>query len=343
LAVGHADVKDVDQAARLILEELTSVDQKEKTLKINLKFLEYESSEAYGLFEQGRHLAALTRILEDRVFGQRVREAKYFIIAIDEADKCPIPLAGLMRNLSTRIELEGISNIRFILSGVTPFFEKMIAADEGVNRFVYKHIALEQLDETESEDLLQTKFRGVVLAAEEEGIGLTVDPSVIERVVRLCGGHPHLLQLLGSHIIEHESENPDNVLDSKDLVGSLNSICYESRGRVYERLIHTMQMEDKFSAFKELMALAGGSFPGTIDRKDALLRMEEGDLDWFLSRNFIWIMSKTEYRIVDEFLRIRVIMDELGSEQGDLEDQIIYVGGASDLDELFSQWDEDVE
>ena len=63
---------------------------------------------------------------------------------------------------------------------------------------------------------------------------LSVDPDVIERTVALSGGHPHLLQLLGSHLIEHEDSDPDGVIDAHDLANSLGRICYEDRARVYD-------------------------------------------------------------------------------------------------------------
>ena len=50
-----------------------------------------------------------------------------------------------------------------------------------------------------------------VRSAADDGVKLEVDPTIVSRVVALSGGHPHLLQLLGSHLIEHEDEDPDGL------------------------------------------------------------------------------------------------------------------------------------
>lgn len=308
-AVGHSDIKTLDDAARLILEEFVQIDEGKKTLKIGLKFIEYESSSAYRYFVEGRHLAALTKIIEDRNFVQRMLSAKYLIIAIDEADKCPKPLARLLRTVLTKTQLHGIKNIRFVLAGVSPYYEKMVEEDKGIIRFIYKTMSLGPFDEDESLNLLDSKFEELLKQAESLSIPLEVRDNVIFRINKFSGGHPHLLQLLGSHVVEHECEEPDNVIDERDLVGSLNTICYIARGAVYEKQIHEMELESKYSAYCDLIKLTEGFFPGRINRESSLELLTNQEIEWFRSRNIIRIISDNEYAIVDEFLRIRIFMD----------------------------------
>lgn len=337
LAVGHSDIVSVDDAARLLLEELVDVDETQHKVRIGIpKLAHYEFSEVYQHFADNRHLAALTKIVETQAFKELLSKKRQLIIAIDEADKCAPALARLIRTVSTKTQLRGISNIRFILAGVSPFYSVMINEDEGISRFIYKVINLGSLLEGEARLLIETKFLEVSDDAKKSGLDLSIDPTVIDRIVKLSGGHPHLLQLLGSHVIEHEYLDPDGVIDARDLMDSLRSICYESRGPVYDTLIHRMQEKGKFVTFCYCVELAGASFPGIISRKEAIGRrgMELEDIEWLLESNILIIEDEDNYRIVDEFLRIRIILDTDASSVTEIEDSIVTDGELVEYDDI---------
>lgn len=337
IAVGHSDIVTVDDAARLVLEGLVDVDDAQKKVSIGLpNIAQYEATEVYRFFQTGRHLAALTRIIEDRAFKELLDEKRQIIFAIDEADKCAPALARLVRTVSTKTQLQGINNIRFILAGVSPFYTEMIHEDQGVSRFIYKLINLGPLLPGESRLLLDTKFGALARSARTAGLGLKIDPTVIERIDKLSGGHPHLLQLLGSHVIEHEYLDPDGVIDARDLVDSLRGICYESRGPVYDSLIHRMRDEGVFGSFTTMVELAGGKFPGIVSRRQLLQRraVDPSHIQWLLERNVLSQESEDEYRIVDEFLRIRVILDIEGQSINEIEQAIVTDRDAIDFGEL---------
>jgi len=61
-------------------------------------------------------------------------------------------------------------------------------------------------------DLVETKLRAVASGARVEGTKLEIDPNIIQRIVALSGGHPHLIQLLGSHLVERENQDPDGLI-----------------------------------------------------------------------------------------------------------------------------------
>jgi len=308
-AVGNADVTTVDDAARLVLEELTTVDQKQKTVGIDLRYLKFESGTTYSYFSEGRHLATLNRLLDDRSFGTVLKSIDYLVIAIDEADKCPEALAGLVRGVSTRAQLKGIANLRFIIAGVSPFFDKMLAVDEGLVRMFSQRIQLGQLTEEEGRDLLEAKLTEVCASAEESGIPLKIDPGTIDLVLELSGCHPHLIQLLGSSLVEHECEEADGVLDKRDLAGALRTICYDVRGAVYERLRHTLEIEGKMDAFILLLDKAEPGYPARIASEVAQKYLSTDDLEWLRSRDFI-VQRDGEYRLTDDLFRIRLLLDE---------------------------------
>lgn len=310
IVVGHGDIETIDQAARLVLEELVGIDTASKTLTVGIpNIAQYSSSEAYTLFQDGRHLAALNKILEDKAFKRFIDKGGYLIIAIDEVEKCAVPIALLFRQVATKSQLNGVSNIRFVFAGVSPFVQKMVTADQGVIRFIYETIDLKPFEREEALEFLEEKFAELVKNAESENIEVKVDPAVIVRISQLSGGHPHLLQLLGSHVVEHEHDNPDGTIDNRDLVGSLQKICYQKRAPVYDALIHDLKIEGKFSSYLRILELMGGSFPGSVDTRTTVQRIPKEDAEWLIARNIIVANRDDEYEVVDELLRVRVLMD----------------------------------
>jgi hypothetical protein len=90
-------------------------------------------------------------------------------------------------------------------------------------------------------------------------------------MVELSGGHPHILQLLGSHLIQHEQGNPDGVLGLDDLVGALRRICYQDRGPVYASTLHRLENAGKLPSLQKLvgagpdgLGIASAKYPTVI-------------------------------------------------------------------------------
>ena len=145
---------------------------------------------------------------------------------------------------------------------------------------------------------------------------------VIERVIAISGGHPHLLQLLGSHLIEHEEDNPDGIIDSYDLHESLVRICYEDRAAVYGSTLHELELYDRLEALHTLLGLASESperivnrgFPTRIDKELAQSAIEPTQLSWFVANNVLRPTGPEAYGLVDEFLRVRILLDEAESQ-----------------------------
>jgi hypothetical protein len=216
---GHKDVKSIDGAARLVLEALADINEQSKKVVFKVgSFFEHESGEITRNFVEGRHLAALQRLLGQKTLNSTLANDQLLIIAVDEADKCPVALAQLVRAVTSHAQLDGIKSIRFLLAGVSPFYEQMLAEDRGIGRFVYKDIPLQPMTPDDASDLLETKFDTVVESAEGSDIPLEIATDIVPRVVALSGGHPHIVQLLGSYLVEHEDEDPDGIVDSKDLL-----------------------------------------------------------------------------------------------------------------------------
>jgi hypothetical protein len=109
-AVADKDVTTVDQAARLLVERFTDIDEKHN--KVSLKFgniFEVETGDIVRNFVEGRHLAVLKRLLENDYVQRVLGHNTLLVLAIDEADKSPVSIARLVRSIVTRTQQHGIS------------------------------------------------------------------------------------------------------------------------------------------------------------------------------------------------------------------------------------------
>lgn len=309
VAVSNSDLSSIDDVARIVLENLISIDEKQHKLILKVpELVEMESAEVTKYYQDGRHLAVLQRIIQKDFADWLLRDSKWLVIAIDEADKCPVHTARFFRSLVTHTQQNGINTLRFIFCGVRPFYQEMCNTDRGVARFISRNISLSLLPPEEAEELLTTKFKAVADAAFEDGLDLEIDPRLISYIQRISGGHPHLLQLLGSHVVEREAENPDGRLDIYDLVPALNRICYEDRIEIHEATLHAVEVYGYEDAFFDLLSRMH-SFPSRINRRLAKEIAGPEALEWFLANNVLVIDDTDSYTLVDEFLRLRLIMD----------------------------------
>ena len=340
VAVGNKDIRAVDDMARLVLQEFVQIDESQKTVEVRIPkvdVVKWKSTEICRYFKEGHHLSVLTDILKsESLKAQLTSEAELFILAIDEADKCPEPLAGFVKYMDTYLGHEGIKNIRFIVTGISPFFHSMVKEAPGVGRIFHVEMSVLPLQEVEALELIETKFKELVddaLASKQE---IEIDPELSGRIVQLSGGHPHLIQLLGSYVVEHENEDPDCQINGRDLLGALGAICYEKRDWVYGPLIDELELEGMLEPFKRLLLSAEPSLPTRIKRKKARDIVESERLQWLVGHDILSRVAD-EYRLNDEFLRVRVIMDEDQEAAEGIEKHLI-TGGS--FDEVEGDWPE---
>jgi AAA+ ATPase superfamily predicted ATPase len=318
--VGHRDIKTVDDAALLLLQEFVQIDERQRSAEFKMGLgipdvvrAEYTrtSAEIFRYFTDGRHLSGLQKIVERECLRAILGDKELLLLCIDEADKCPIPIARLVRSLLTYTQQQGVRSVRFVLAGVSPFFGEVVTEDPGLRRFFYRHVTLKPLSEEDSTDLLETKLTMVARHAEKEGESVKIHPRVISRVVELSGGHPHILQLLGSHLVEHENEDPDGIIDSRDLANCLRRVCYEDRAQIYDATLHMLELEDKMDSLSEILEACTGGFPTRIEQDKAVETIGNEAVQWFVEHNVLVLRDGSKYGLVDEFLRIRLLLDQL--------------------------------
>ena len=324
VATAHRDIDGVDDAARLILEKFVTLDEEKKVLKVNLfKLFEVQSHEIYKNFTEGRHLAVLTRLLEKEYLGIGQEGNEFLIIAVDEADKAPKSLTKLIRVVCNNLQQSGINNVRFVVAGVNPYFKEMSEEDPGIVRFFATPLNVTSMPEDEAEGLIVSKLDACVEQSLDDGEELRYEEDIVESLVRLSGGHPHLIQLLGWHLIEKEEEEPDGVLDIKDLTDALKTICYEDRVYIYDGMINHLKVESKYSSFLILIQDCKNVFPTRIERESVENICDAEAIQWFLDNNYLAPVSDAYYGLVDEFIRVRIIMDEEEKSRDDVEREFL--------------------
>jgi hypothetical protein len=323
--VGHKDVTNVDDAARLFVEQLVTVDEKTTSMKLKLGSLaEFGSAETVQYFKQGGHLSVLRKIVEKGTLKLLLDDGEYLLLAVDEADKCPVPLTRLVRALLTHAQQQGVSNVRFVLAGVSPFFQEMVEEDPGVARFFRRTITLEPMTMSDAEELLTTKLSELIEHAEGDGHRLEIAPSLVGRILALSGGHPHLIQLLGSHVVENENDDPDGILDERDLAHSLTRIVYEDRAQAYDSTIHMLELEGRLDDVRTLMGDMRPGLPSMISADKAKHAVGRDALHWLVERDILREPdSRGFYGLVDEFLRIRLLMDDDAVDAVAVEEELI--------------------
>ena len=126
---------------------------------------------------------------------------------------------------------------------VNPYFKEMSEEDSGIVRFFATPLNVTSMPEDEAEELIVSKLDSCIEKSKSKGEDIRYNQDIVESLVRLSGGHPHLIQLLGWHLIEREEEEPDGILDIKDLTDALKTICYEDRVYIYDGMINHLKVE----------------------------------------------------------------------------------------------------
>lgn len=312
IAVGNKDITSLDDAARLILESFVFIDERQNKVAFKLGNLcEFGSTEIITYFKEKRHLAILKQLVQNEYINMLLNDSEYLLIAIDEVDKCPIPIAQVIRNIVTHTQQMGVKRLRFIITGVSPFFDEMVKEDAGINRFFYKKITLQQLSPIDALELVDSKFSLIINEAKKNDLMIEIEEDLSNKIVQLSGGHPHLVQLLGSHVVERENSNPDNKISKTDLLDSLRKICYEERGTVYETTLHLIEVYGMKEEFQDFILSLPANYPTLINKDDLLDKFTAEQIHTLLYHNILSQPLSQQYGLVDEFLRTRILFDSI--------------------------------
>ena len=103
--VGNSDIKTINDISCSLLDQLISVDEKNKQLKIKIPpFVEYNISKIKKFYDNNKYTESLITLMTDEKFADLFKANRKIIIYIDEADKCPDVICKFIRFLLTSVQ-----------------------------------------------------------------------------------------------------------------------------------------------------------------------------------------------------------------------------------------------
>ena len=123
-------------------------------------------------------------------------------------------------------------------------------------------------------------------------------------------------------------ENPDGIIDNSDFTSSLKRICYEDRVSVYDATLHFIERQGYLDDLIEIISSLSEGFPSIIEKSFVLEIVSKEALHWFVENNILSIKENESYGLIDEFLRVRIILDKAATdiEKYEYENSLINAG-----------------
>lgn len=275
---------------------------------IDLKGLFWKESTEENDLQEGDYITAVYEVL-----SQLSGKFRFIVLFFDEAHKCPLSLAGFIRELKEQLEHEGVSEVRFVTAGIGDYLGRMIKCDSGIGRAFQNRFLLTPWDEESTKTFVRTKLEDAVSDAKHNGLKYEIrgshDEEELETTLyRMSGGHPFLTQLLGSYLIRHENADPDGYLDPHDLVGAMREICSKTRLPEYNEMIQTLESAGMMDAFRGITQSLFRHGPSQITRADLDLAIGEDSKAWFLENGFVFEREAGVFQLTDELLRVSVML-----------------------------------
>ncbi|MEZ5945199.1 MAG: hypothetical protein R3C18_27815 [Planctomycetaceae bacterium] len=275
----------------------------------DLKGVAWKETKTASELSGDDHISALIELLLELSSSGNL---DYLVCMFDESHKCPNSLAELVRTLKERLEHDGVPNIRFIAAGIDPFVSRMIQYDSGIGRAFQCHIALTPWDVDTTRSFVEEKLGSIIDNANAEGNNeITYSDGLSNVIYRLSGGHPFLVQLLGSYLVRHENAVPDGLLDVTDLVGALREICMRTRRPEYNSMIEALDMNQMLEAYQRMVESLSTKSPSTILPTDLIHIAGIDGVKWFLDNGYIF-EERGLYRLTDELLRVALLLEDGG-------------------------------
>lgn len=132
------------------------------------------------------------------------------LIIIDEVHNIKdLPrLASIIRNIVTSLDIDGIGKVSFILIGYKEDVDKFFSEDTSSRR-IFDTEELGTMPNNEAEEILTKGFNDAKIE---------YDLNAIKSNIKVSGGYPHSVQLLGHNLIEKDKDNLINDEDWIDVI-----------------------------------------------------------------------------------------------------------------------------
>lgn len=133
--------------------------------------------------------------------------------------------AQLFRGIITTLDVKSIGHIAFLLIGYESAINDFFKADPSARR-QFDSIKLDTMPIEEAKELLIKGFK----AAHVEW-----SPEALDEYILSTGGYPHLIQILGYHLIEYDTDNFINEEDwTKAISHAAGELQYKDFAEMYD-------------------------------------------------------------------------------------------------------------
>ncbi len=132
-------------------------------------------------------------------------------------------IAQLIRSIATTLDMNDLGNISFIIIGYSEAIQNFFEGDPSARRS-FDSISLTGMPHEEAKDVLVKGFNEVEIE---------YDKKVLDEKVKLAGGYPHSLQVLGHNLIEVDT---NNYIDASDWDEAISGAARELQDKDFLNL-----------------------------------------------------------------------------------------------------------
>lgn len=207
---------------------------------------------------------------------KEVKEQKKYdglLIVLDEIHNAKDiqGIAQLIRSITTTLDMNDLGNISFIIIGYSEAIQSFFEGDPSARRS-FDSILLTGMPPGEAKEVLIKGF---------EEASIDYDKEELDKKVKLAGGYPHSLQVLGHNLVEVDTDNYIAYEDWKQAIQEaakelqdkdfLNLYNFKGKQKMREEIMNILA----WSSVPVPKSVLAKEFPGNIHSKSCLPELKK--------------------------------------------------------------------
>ena len=218
-------------------------------------------------------VSVLTNILLGLKEVEKQKKYDGLLIVLDEIHNAKDiqGIAQLIRSITTTLDMNDLGNISFIIIGYSEAIQSFFEGDPSARRS-FDSISLTGMPHEEAKEVLTKGF-------DEARIGY--DKKILDEKVKLAGGYPHSLQVLGHNLIEVDTDNYIGVDDWGEAIGEaarelqdkefLNLYNFKGKQKLREEILNILA----WAMVPVPKSILAKEFPSNIHSKSCLPELKK--------------------------------------------------------------------
>lgn len=167
---------------------------------------------------------------------------------LDDLEKA----ASVIRNISTTLDVNGRGQVAFLLIGYDEDVEKFFGGDSSARR-VFDIYHLDVMPDKEAAEVLEKGFKDA---------GISSDEGICNARIKVAGGYPHSIQVLGHNIVETDRDGHIDGIDWETaIINTAQALQTKEFSRMYsfgksltdkDKILISMALADKEMTRKDI-------------------------------------------------------------------------------------------